>query len=142
MLQGYTLFPRAYSGPLHTLQACTTHDAMDSMRLAIHLVLEGNGVAEDVTDSPAGDSSPDGVVCLQHVGSTCASCAKRAVLFLKIKVLPAPGLLPQRPAVRTCLQTSDKYERGFRELTQCFAPLGMHVEQELLVQHACAQKCY
>ena len=95
MLQGRTRFSRAYSGSLHTLQARTARDAKKAMHLALHLVLEGH--ADDVTDSPAstpsvapeqeqeeeeedveidspGDNtSAEGVVCMQHNGSACAS---------------------------------------------------------------------
>ena len=104
MLQSCITFSHAHRGPLHTLQARTAQDALNVMRLALHVVLEGDGDAEDVTDSPASNpsvapeqeeeeeeedvvvDSPDvasaaeGVVCMQHVGSACTSCAKRTLL--------------------------------------------------------------
>ena len=101
MLQGCILFSRAHISPLRTLQAQSSQDVMEAMRLAINLVLEGDQEAEGVTTSPAsvssvnteqeeeeedveidspGDNTSEGVACMQHSGSACASYAKRSVL--------------------------------------------------------------
>lgn len=87
---------------------------MKAMRLALHLVLEGGGDAEDVVDSPASilsvvpeqeedeedveidspgsNSAAEGVVCTQHVRSSRASCAKRVVLWRHNRSVACPWL--------------------------------------------------
>ena len=102
MLQGCTLVSRTYRGPLHMLQAHTARVAMKVMRLALHLVLKGDGDVEDVTDSPASvpsedpeqddeeedvvidspddDPSAEGVVCVKHFGHQARPCAMLTVI--------------------------------------------------------------
>ena len=94
MLQGCTPSSVLTEVPCHTMQARTARDAMNVMRLALRLVLEGDGNAEDVSDSlatvpsvdddeedvvidsPDDDSAAKGVACKQHVGSARASLCK------------------------------------------------------------------
>ena len=136
MLQGCTRFSRAYRGSLHTLQARTARDAKKAMHLALHLVLEGHGHADDVTDSPAStpsvapeqeqeeeeedveidspddNTSAEGMVCMQHNGSACAFMQSALCSGNTTEVLPASGLLPHCSAVWTCSRALAKEKRG------------------------------